>query len=92
MAHDKGKEAERAKQAGLQYAAAACVANLCCHRSCAEAVMRAELLPCLLPLLQPHRGQLSVPSVAWMLGGGKTDATAKVEKPFFTPSYQLNNL
>ena len=24
--------------------------------------------------------------------GGKTDATAKVEKPFFTPSYQLNNL
>ena len=65
-------EAERSKQAGLKYAAAAALANLCCHRSCAEAVLQAEVLGCLLPLLQPCRGALTVPSAAWMLGGGKS--------------------
>ena len=65
-------EAERSKQAGLKYAAAAALANLCCHRSCAEAVLQAEMLGSLLPLLQPCRGSLTVPSAAWMLGGGKS--------------------
>ena len=65
-------EAERSKQVGLKYAAAAALANLCCHRSCAEAVLQAEMLGCLLPLLQPCRGALTVPSAAWMLGGGKS--------------------